>query len=137
MSQESIQNFVNKVISVCKVVDELLSSYTEERKLQVPQLMEMLAGKMGLDSGQARRLDPIVREYLRDHTEWVVNRGAFGGIERREVSEKKQNEKLNKLAVKNKLKSLIDQKFDGANVKLTTNDLSDILNDEEDLEDVG
>jgi hypothetical protein len=76
--------------------------------VQIPTLLGNIKLKMNWDDKQMRAKDPIIRDYLRQHPEWHVTRGAGGGIMR--ASEKQQREaaKLAKEKAKADVAAAID-----------------------------
>lgn len=96
-----IQSFLDGQISMLLAVDEVLNEWKGEGCFQFPKLMETLTAKLGWDSEVQRKKEPIIREYVRNHPDWYVTRGAHGGIMKR--SEKEQKDALK--AAKDKAKA--------------------------------
>jgi ElaB/YqjD/DUF883 family membrane-anchored ribosome-binding protein len=93
-----------------EATDEVLNGWTGENNLQFPVLLGMIAVRYNWDEKQVRRADPFVREYIRNHPDWYVTRGAKGGIMRASVKNKKEAAKSSKDAVKKQMQALIESK---------------------------
>lgn len=96
-----IQSFLDGQTPMLLAVDAALSDWKGEGCLQFPILMTSVSAKLGWDSETQRKKEPIIREYVRNHPDWYVTRGAHGGIMRR--SEKEQKDALK--AAKDKAKA--------------------------------
>lgn len=104
---DPVESFLNEQKPMLKLVDEILDTWSGEGCYQVPALVMSIATKLNWDSDQARRNDPIIRAYLKEHPTWYVTRGAHGGIMRRAEHDKKEALKLAKEAAKEKAKQEI------------------------------
>ena len=91
-----IQSYLDSKIPMFQVVDEVLNDWTGEGCLQFPTLMGTVTAKLGWVGKEgdkiARANEPIIRDYVRNHPDWYVTRGAHGGIMR--ASEKQKKEEL-------------------------------------------
>ena len=103
-----IEAYLESFVSVFTVVDEILNEWKGQGCYQIPTLLGNIKLKMNWDDKQLRAKDPIIRDYLRNHPEWHVTRGAGGGIMR--ASEKQQREvaKLAKEKAKADIAAAID-----------------------------
>lgn len=103
-----VQNFLGEQSPYLAVVEEILNEWTGEGCLQFPTLMGTVQLKMGWDEKTARAKEPIIREFVRNHSIWYVTRGAHGGIMRRAEKQKKEAEKAAKLQAKAELTAAIE-----------------------------
>jgi hypothetical protein len=91
-------------------VDNELNDYKDEKCLEVPTLIGVLATKYGWNEKEVKENDHLVRFYIRRHPDWVITRGAHGGITRRSNIQAKIQAKANKEAAKKLIKDAIDAK---------------------------
>lgn len=103
-----VQNFLGEQSPYLAVVEEVLNEWTGEGCLQFPTLMGTVQLKMGWDDKTARAKEPIIREFVRNHSIWYVTRGAHGGIMRRAEKQKKDAEKAAKEKAKAELTAAIE-----------------------------
>jgi hypothetical protein len=116
----TIQKALDSLFPVFEKTEETLSEWTGAGNLQFPVLLTSLASKLNWDDDQVRRLDPIVRYYVRVHPEWCVTRGAHGGIMRLSDKKKKEDAKAVKSTVKDQVKAAIDAKIAEAASRVAT-----------------
>lgn len=100
-----IQSFLDSKVSMLLIVEEVLNEWVGDGCFQFPVLLERVQLKMGWkddEEGQKqfRANDPIIREYIRNHSNWYVTRGAKGGIMRSAEKQKKEAAKLAKVQAK-------------------------------------
>jgi hypothetical protein len=98
-----IQSFLDSQVPTLLTVDEILNEWTGEGCYQLPALLGQIKLKMNWTDKQLRANDPIIREYLRNHPDWYVTRGAHGGIMRATERQKKEALKEAKAQVKAEL----------------------------------
>jgi hypothetical protein len=110
--------------------DEVLNSWSGDTNLQFPVLLGMIAVRNNWDEKQVRRADPFVREYIRNHPEWYVTRGAHGGIMRAADKNKKEQAKLSKELTKKQMKSDLEAKVAAMESKVTSQVTSDVSEDD-------
>lgn len=95
-----IQSYLDSKIPMFQVVDEVLNDWTGEGCLQFPTLMGTVTAKLGWIGKEgdkiARANEPIIRDYVRNHPDWYVTRGAHGGIMRASEKQKKEEVRLAK-----------------------------------------
>ncbi len=95
-----IQSYLDSKIPMFQVVDEVLNDWTGEGCLQFPTLMGTVTAKLGWVGKEgdkiARANEPIIRDYVRNHPDWYVTRGAHGGIMRASEKQKKEEARLAK-----------------------------------------
>ena len=95
-----IQSYLDSKIPMFQVVDEVLNDWTGEGCLQFPTLMGTVTAKLGWIGKEgektARANEPIIRDYVRNHPDWYVTRGAHGGIMRASEKQKKEEARLAK-----------------------------------------
>jgi hypothetical protein len=103
-----VQSFLGEQAPYLSVVEEILNEWTGEGCLQFPTLMGTVQLKMSWDEKTARAKEPIIREFVRNHSTWYVTRGAHGGIMRRAEKQKKEAEKAAKLQAKAELTAAIE-----------------------------
>lgn len=103
-----VQNFLGEQAPYLAVVEEILNEWTGEGCLQFPTLMGTVQLKMGWDEKTSRAKEPIIREFVRNHSIWYVTRGAHGGIMRRAEKQKKDAEKAAKEKAKAELTAAIE-----------------------------
>lgn len=107
-----IQSFFDEQAPYLTVVEESLSEWTGEGCLQFPTLMSTVQLKLGWDDKTSRAKEPIIREFVRNHSVWYVTRGAHGGIMRRAEKQKKEAEKAAKDKAKAELAAAIQAEID-------------------------
>jgi len=107
-----IQSYLDSKVAMFQIVDEVLNDWTGEGCLQFPTLMGTVTIKMGWegDDGEktARANEPIIRDYVRNHPDWYVTRGAHGGIMRASEKHKKEEAKAAKEKAKAELTAAIE-----------------------------
>ena len=103
-----IQSFLDGQTSMLLAVDEALSDWKGEGCLQFPILMGTLTVKLGWDNETQRKKEPIIREYVLNHPDWYVTRGAHGGIMRRSEKEQKDAAKAAKDKAKAELNAALE-----------------------------
>lgn len=103
-----IQAFLDEQAPYLAVVEEVLNEWTGEGCLQFPTLMGSVQLKLGWDDKTSRAKEPIIREFVRNHSTWYVTRGAHGGIMRRAEKQKKEAEKAAKEKAKAELIAAIN-----------------------------
>lgn len=96
-----IQSFLDAKIPMLLIVDEVLNEWSGEGCFQFPVLLGQVQLKMGWNDDEEgkkklRANDPIIREYIRNHPDWYVTRGAGGGIMRSSEKQKKEEAKVAK-----------------------------------------
>lgn len=107
-----ITAYLDSKVPMFQIVDEVLNDWTGEGCLQFPTLMGTVTAKMGWegDEGEktARANEPIIRDYVRNHPDWYVTRGAHGGIMRASEKQKKEDAKAAKDKAKAELAAAIE-----------------------------
>lgn len=103
-------SFLNGLRPTLKLVDEILESWNGEGCYKVPDLIGALSLKLNWDADQARRNDPVIRFFLKDHPMWYVTRGAHGGIMKRADWQKKQFAAAAKQKAKEEIKAALAAK---------------------------
>lgn len=95
-----ITSYLDSKVSMFQIVDEVLNDWNGEGCLQFPTLMGTVTIKMGWEGKEgdklARANEPIIRDYVRNHPDWYVTRGAHGGIMRASEKQKKEDAKAAK-----------------------------------------
>lgn len=105
-----IQSYLDNQAPILLVVDEVLNEWNGEGCLQFPTLMAKVSAKLLWDEKQIRAKEPIVRDYVRNHPDWYVTRGAHGGIMRAAEKQKKEAEKAAKAKVRAELEAEVAKK---------------------------
>jgi hypothetical protein len=103
-----IQSFLDSKVSMLIIVDEILNDWSGESCYQLPALLGQIKLRMGWDDKQLRSNDPIIREYIRNHPDWYVTRGAHGGIMRRAEKQKKEAALEAKKKAKEEINAALD-----------------------------
>jgi hypothetical protein len=94
-----IQSFLDSLVPTLLAVNEVLDKWNGEGCLQLPALLGSVAVSLNWNDEQVRKNDPIIRQYIRNHAEYIVTRGAHGGIMKRSEKQKKEAEaEVKKLA---------------------------------------
>jgi hypothetical protein len=110
-SNPNIQAFLEAQEPMLLVVEEALNEWSGEGCLQFPALMSSVMTKLGWtgEDGEkvARAKEPIIREFVRNHPDWHVTRGAHGGIMRASEKQKKEAAKAAKEKAKSELEAEI------------------------------
>ena len=123
----NIEQFKNKIGSLCQAVEEKLESWDEDSNLQVPNLMKMLALHFSWDEKNTKRMDQVVRNYIHDHPEWEISRGVKGGITRKIIKQNKIADKEAKLKAKEDAKKELIAKINDASSVNPSDDDSSII----------
>jgi hypothetical protein len=110
---EHMQSYFNSKVPLFLAVDETLSQWTGEKCFQLPLLLEQVSAKMGWGDDeegkkQLRANDPVIRDYIRNHSDWYITRGAGGGIMRSSERQKKEEAKLAKVRATAELNAQLD-----------------------------
>lgn len=92
---------LEQISAIFVAADEALNVWTEDGSLPFPTLLGSIATKMNWDDKQTREADPIIRYYIRRNPEFVLARGAKGGVQRAAKSK----------TVKTKVKEMIETKL--------------------------
>jgi hypothetical protein len=107
-----IQSYLDSKIPMFQVVDEVLNDWTGEGCLQFPTLMGTVTAKLGWIGKEgdkiARANEPIIRDYVRNHPDWYVTRGAHGGIMRASEKQKKEEVRLAKEKARAELTAVLE-----------------------------
>jgi len=110
MSDDTIQDNLEKIRGIWQATDQALSEWTSEKNLQFPVLLGMIAVRMNWDEKQVRDADPFVRFHVRNHPDWYVTRGAGGGIMRKSDKDKKEAIRIAKEAAKKQMADKLEAK---------------------------
>lgn len=105
-----IQSFLDSQVAMLLAVDEFLSTWTGEGCLQFPTLLATIQAKLQWNDKELRANDPIIRQYIRNHPDWRVTRGAHGGIMRAVEMQKKEEALAAKIKAKAELNAALDAK---------------------------
>jgi hypothetical protein len=68
----------------------VLDDHTSDDKITLTSLVNSVSSRL---SAEASRIDPIVRFYVRTHSDWVVTNGRYGGLERVAIFNARQEKK--------------------------------------------
>jgi len=128
----SIENFVSKVEEVCEKAEKLLEANTTNKNLQVPELMNMLVRDGVIEN--AKQWDPVVRQFIRSHSEWRIIQGINGGITKSAKTQKKTSTSKEVDKVKEELRAVVEQK--AAKIQTSKEKIEEFLNVEDNDKDV-
>lgn len=103
-----VEVIMKKLSVVFEAAEDELNAFDGNDRLQVPALVTKVALKLNWDEKQARELDPLVRFYVKNNSNWHVSRGAKGGIVRASVKEAADLAKASKEALKNQMKASLE-----------------------------
>jgi len=103
-----VESYFASLEPIFAVVDETLNAWIGEGCYQFPALLGMIQIKMSWDDKELRSKDPLIRDYIRNHPDWYVTRGAHGGIMK--MSEKQKKEAVRE--AKEKAKAEINAQLD-------------------------
>ena len=103
-----IESYFESLDPVFTTVDEVLNDWTDEGCLQLPTLLGIVQLKMDWDDKELRAKDPLIRDYIRNHPDWYITRGARGGIMRMSDKQKKEAVKEAKEKVKAEINAQLD-----------------------------
>jgi hypothetical protein len=107
-----IQSYLDSKVSMFQIVDEVLDAWSGEGCLQFPTLIGQVNAKMNWIGKEGEKLsranEPIIRDYVRNHPNWHVTRGAHGGIMRASEKQKKEEAKAAKDKAKAELAAAIE-----------------------------
>ena len=104
MRNEVVEKIFSEMEQLFDATDEALNEWTGEGNLQIPVLLGMVSLKLNLDEKQVRKADPFIREYVRNHPDWYVTRGAHGGIMKSAEKNKKEKAKAEKMPPRQNLR---------------------------------
>lgn len=107
---DNIKRSVEKFTAIAIEAEAALNEWTGEKCLQFPALLTTMAVKLNWDEQEIRRNDPLVRFYIREHSDWHVTRGAHGGIMRMSDKLKKEQSKSAKDAAKEAARAVLAAK---------------------------
>lgn len=110
MSNSVIQKVFDDLTPIFQATEQSLNDWNGKGNLQFPILLGMIAVRLNWDEKQVRENDPFVRKYVRNHPDWYVTRGAFGGIMKAEDKQKKEEDKAAKDLAKKQMKAAIEAK---------------------------
>lgn len=105
-----IDDVLNKAKLIFEEVESVLSEHNDDTCYKVPSLIKVLAVKLDWSEKQSRQNDQLIRFFLRDHSEYFITQGAKGGIQRKAVKAKKEQDKLLKDKLKEELKQIVEDK---------------------------
>jgi len=97
------QKLFNEFEEIFQLTDKILDEWSHDDNMQFTILLSQLSSQLNWDDKQIKENDPIIRKYLRNHSEWCLVRGAKGGIM---PLEKKQKKDAIKSARSNAVKEL-------------------------------
>lgn len=126
---DPVELFLSELKPILNVVNEMLDAWKGDSCYQIPKLVEALSVKFDWDAEAARRHDPIIRAYLKNHPTWHVTRGAHGGIMRRAEFDKKEFAKAAKERAKQDIKAALAAKLALVTTSPATTDVADQDND--------
>jgi hypothetical protein len=113
---DTINNNLEILRALFQQTDEVLSEWVEENKnLQVPVLLGMMAVRFNWNEKQVRDNDPFVRFHVRNHPDWHVTRGAHGGIMRASEKQKKEAIVIAKALAKKQVADAIEAQIAAKN----------------------
>lgn len=110
MSNSTKEKVLKDISDLIDATDDALNGWSGDGNLQFPVLLGMIAVRHNWDEKQVRRADPFVREYVRNHPDWYVTRGAHGGIMKSADKLKKEAAKLAKDLAKKQMQEAIEAK---------------------------
>ena len=86
--------FDSQLVPLFLIVDEVLNDWKGDKCYQLPVLLMNIKSKMNWSGEegdkQFRAKDPIIRDYIRNHPDWYITRGAHGGVMKRADRDKKE-----------------------------------------------
>jgi len=133
MSNPTKEKILADISDLIDSTEIALNEWAGDGNLQFPVLLGMIAVKNNWDEKQVRRADPFVREYVRNHPEWYVTRGAHGGIMKTADKQKKDASKLAKELTKKQLQDAIEAKLLSESTSKATDSSVDSDEDEDSL----
>lgn len=109
-----IEKMINELTTVLETVNSELTSKlkTKEDRYKFADLMDKVRSNHSFDLDKTKELEPVVRIYIKNYTDYEIARGVGGGI--RMKQEKKAETKKSTPAndkTKEDLKALIDRKI--------------------------
>lgn len=108
---DNINKTLEQLHKIFVSVEEILTAWTEPGNLQVSTLLRKLAVKMNFDEKQIHHIDPFVRFYINNNTNYSIVRGAHGGITRIVDQQKKESMRLAKETVKKTMTDMLEAKI--------------------------
>lgn len=102
---KNIQSFFNKLVDRLTVVEVVLSELRTDVCTQFAAVINDVAIRLNWSDKQVRANDPLIRSYVREHPEWTITKGAFGGVQHRSISQKKEQVKIAKEQAKAEIKT--------------------------------
>lgn len=103
------KSILEDLSTIFSSTDEALSEWSGDGNLQFPVLLGMVAVRLNWNEKKVREADPIIRYYVRNHSEWHVTRGAHGGIMPKSEWQKKEDLKTAKEVAKSKIQALLNE----------------------------
>lgn len=128
------QAYFDSQAIIFTAVDQILDAWTGSGCYKMPILLEQITEQFGWDDKTLRCKDPVIRDYLRNHPNYFLTRGAHGGIGRRIEKQKKDQALAAKEQAKAEVNAAIEAelrrkqqaRIDGAAENTnTSNDLPD------------
>jgi hypothetical protein len=136
----NIQAFFNSQTEILTTIEDFLAAWnwTANRTCQLPLLLNHLKEKYGWDKKTLNGKDPVIRDYLRNHTIYTISRGAHGGIELLASKQKKNaTSEAKKQAIseeKIKLSAALDKEIEArANISAANDNAEDLSFDDDNL----
>lgn len=117
-----IESFLNNLVPTLAAADEILNAWNGEGCYKFPVLLGQLSVQLNWTKKQIRSYDPIVREYVRTHSEWYVTPGAKGGIMKASEKQKKLDMELAKKKAKEEIKAALEEAVAAKAVDKVSND---------------
>lgn len=93
---EKIETIVSHFRSIALTTQAVLDDWRTEGNggnLPIPKLLGRIAVKLNWDENQILDNDPLVRNVVRNHPDWLVSLGTRGGVQHREDKERIAREK--------------------------------------------
>jgi len=111
----SMQAYFDSKTELLSVVEDCLRSWQGEGCYQIPDLLQNVQDKMGWGNDDVGKKllkdnDPIIRDYIRQSSEWCIERGAKGGVMRRADKLKKEVILLYKKKMKDQIEAELNAK---------------------------
>ena len=124
---QHIQAFFDAKVSILLVVDEVLSEWTGSGCMQIPFLLGSIKLKMNWDDKELRANDAIIRDYVRNHPDWCITRGANGGAMRKAEKQAKEALLQSKQKAKDEINELLNATLAKKKLVLSATSLADLI----------
>lgn len=117
-----IENMINELTSIVTLVETTLTEKLtkEGDRMKFVDLLDKIRSANNFDMGKMKNIEPVIRLYIKDYSNFEISRGRDGGVRLKQDSASKtqkssKSEKTEKAATQDKtkeeMKALIEKKI--------------------------